>query len=154
MIMSQNKQVNKKIRVLFLSIKNDARSQMAEGFLKHMAPSEFEVFSAGMLPALELNPVAVQVMTEHGIDISKNTPKGLLNLLPSASVFNYIITICDEKEDIRCPAFSDKRTKKLHWNIENPDVSTSYEEKLNIMRKIRDEIGKKVKEFVKEVINS
>ncbi|MCM8815688.1 MAG: arsenate reductase ArsC [Candidatus Omnitrophica bacterium] len=149
----QRKQAGEKTRVLFISIKNDARSQIAEGFLKHFAPFDFEVFSAGTLPALELNFFAVQVMAEQGIDISKNTPKSLLNFLPGACVFDYIITICDKNEDIKCPAFSDEKTKKLHWNIRNPDVHGSYEEKLITMRKVRDEIEQKVKEFVRTVID-
>ncbi|MCM8758998.1 MAG: arsenate reductase ArsC [Candidatus Omnitrophica bacterium] len=151
--MAKKKQKNK-IRVLFISIKNDARSQIAEGFLKNIAPSDFEVSSAGTLPALELNPVAVQVMAERGIDISNQYPKGLLSLLPGASAYDYIITICDENEDIRCPAFTDENIKKLHWNIKNPDVRGSYEDKLKRMRTVRDQIEKKVREFVREVLKN
>jgi len=58
------KKQDEKIRVLFISIKNDARSQMAEAFLKTLAPFDFEVQSAGTMPGLELNPLAVQVMLE------------------------------------------------------------------------------------------
>ncbi|MCM8788497.1 MAG: arsenate reductase ArsC [Candidatus Omnitrophica bacterium] len=149
----QEKQKNRKIRVLFISIKNDARSQIAEGFLKHFAPFDFEVSSAGTLPALELNPIAVQVMAEQEIDISGNSPKSLLNFLPGASIFDYIITICDKNEDIKCPAFSDKKIRKLHWNIKSPDVQGPCEDKITTMRKIRDEIEEKVKEFVRTVID-
>lgn len=152
--MKKSKQ-NRKIRVLFISIRNDARSQIAEGFLKEIAPFDFEVSSAGTLPAQEMDTAAIHVMAEKGIDISKNEPKGLLNLLPGASAFDYIITLCDKNEDIRCPAFIDERSKKLHWNIGNPCLRlNSYEEKLAIMRKIRDEIERKVREFVRSVIGS
>ncbi|MGB9643002.1 MAG: arsenate reductase ArsC, partial [Candidatus Ratteibacteria bacterium] len=107
--------------------------------------------SAGTVPAIELNPLAVRVMAEKGIDISKNSPKSLLHFMPHAGIFDYIITLCDETEDIRCPAFSDK-SKKLHWNIKNPDVPCAgYEEKLALMRKIRDKIYEKIKDFIKSV---
>ena len=141
----------KKIRVIFISIKNDARSQIAEGFLKHLSGDDFEVSSAGTVPAIEINPLAVRVMAEKGIDISKNSPKSLLHFMPHTGIFDYIITLCDENEDIRCPAFSDK-TKKMHWNIKNPDVPCAgYEEKLALMRKSRDEIYEKIKEFIESV---
>ncbi|HOL50072.1 MAG TPA: arsenate reductase ArsC [bacterium] len=141
----------KKTRVIFISIQNDARSQIAEGFLKHLAGDEFEVFSAGTVPATELNPLAVTVMTEKGIDISRNTPKSMLHFIPHTGIFDYIITVCDENEDVKCPAFTDK-TQKLHWNIKNPSSRfIGYDEQLDLMRKTRDQIYEKVKEFVKSV---
>jgi len=140
----------KKINVLFISIKNSARSQMAEAFLENLAPEQFQVSSAGTSPDLKINPIAVEVMREIGIDISNKEPKGLLNYLPHTGFFDYIITICDKDEDIRCPAFSDK-TKKLHWNIQNPEIGESYDEKIEKMREIRDIIAENVRKFVEEV---
>lgn len=143
--------MGKKSKILFVSIKDSARSQIAAGILRHLAPDDFEVSSAGISPSLELNPFAVMVMNEIGIDISKETPKSLLHFLPHTGIFDYIITVCSKKEDKKCPAFS-AGIKKIHWDIKNPEVRcSSYEKGLEIMRKVRDDIYKKVEEFVKSV---
>lgn len=143
--------MKKKIKVLFVSIKNSARSQIAAGILRYLAPDDFEVSSAGISPALELNPFAVIVMNEIGIDISRENPKSLLHFIPHTGIFDYIITICNKKEDRKCPAFS-AGTKKIHWDIKNPETRcTSYEKSLQSMRAVRDEIYKKVEEFIKSV---
>jgi len=124
---------------------------MAEAFLNEFAADWFEVASAGTSLATRINHLAVIAMQELGIDISKNEPKSLLHFLPSTRPFDYIITLCDPEEDLHCPAFSD-RTKKLHWSIKNPNLkSGSYDEKLDYMRKVRDQILENIKEFIEMV---
>jgi len=102
--------MNKK-RVLFLCTGNSCRSQMAEGFLRHMAGDRFEVFSAGVKPA-QVNPLAIKVMAEAGIDISKHRSKSVMELI--GQQFDYIVTVCDNAKQT-CPVFPGKH-EKIHWD--------------------------------------
>jgi len=137
----------KKIRVLFLCVHNSARSQMAEALLKKIAGDRFEVFSAGLEPG-KLNPLAVKVMDELKIDISKNRTKSVGEFLQRE--LDYVITVCDQSNAQRCPFFPGD-VKRLHWSFPDPSGLTgSEEEKLVETRKIRDAIHRKVKEFVKQ----
>ena len=91
----------RKQKVLFLCTQNSARSQMAEGFLRHLAGDRFEVFSAGIDPTPEIHPCAVEAMSEIGIDISEQYPKGLRTYMGKMG-FNYLIIVCARAEE-RCP---------------------------------------------------
>ena len=91
----------RKQKVLFLCTQNSARSQMAEGFLRHLAGDRFEVYSAGIDPTPEIHPCAVEAMSEIGIDISEQYPKGLRTYLGKMG-FNYLIIVCARAEE-RCP---------------------------------------------------
>lgn len=123
-------------KVLFLCVENSARSQMAEGLLRHMSGHNFEVFSAGSAPAKRVNPMAIAVMAEIGIDISKQTPKGLEGF--DLDSMNFIITLCAEES---CPTTTSGRAKKLNWNLPNPtDPSTGNESPIRRFRKIRDKL--------------
>jgi arsenate reductase len=134
-----------KPKVLFLCTGNSARSQMAEGYLRHVAGGQFEAMSAGIEPK-ELNPIAVEVMGEIGIDISKQTSKDVVTLL--GQHVPYVITVCDNAKE-RCPIFPGT-WKFLHWSFEDPaQAAGAHEERLAVFRRVRDEItGKIDQEFV------
>jgi len=134
-----------KTKVLFLCTGNSCRSQMAEGWFRELAGNEFEVFSAGIAPA-GLNPLAVAVMREVGIDISRQRSKHAGEYL--GQNFPYVITVCDSARE-HCPIFPGTY-KKLHWSFEDPaGAHGSEEERLRVFRRVRDEIGEQVREFVK-----
>jgi arsenate reductase len=131
--------MNKK-RVLFLCAGNSARSRMAEGFLQHMAGDRFEVFSAGVKPT-QVNPLAIKVMAEAGVDISKHRSKSAMEFI--GRQFDYIITVCDNAKQT-CPVFPGKH-EKIHRDLEDPaEAQGSEEERMVVFRKIRDEIRKKI----------
>lgn len=137
-----------KTRVLFVCEHNSARSQMAEAFLKSLAGDRFEAHSAGLEPG-ELNPLAVEVMKEVGIDISKNEAKSVFDFYKRGEFFSYVVTVCDEAAAERCPIFLGV-TQRIHWSLEDPaDLEGSHEEKLEKTRKIRDDIEEKVEEFIR-----
>ena len=91
----------RKQKVLFLCTQNSARSQMAEGFLRHLAGDRFEAYSAGIDPTEEIHPCAVEAMEEVGIDITAQHPKGLRTYMAKQG-FNYLIIVCARAEE-RCP---------------------------------------------------
>ena len=135
-----------KPKVLFLCTGNSARSQIAEGFLRDVAGDYFESLSAGIEPK-GLNPLAVEVMREIGIDISQQRSKDVREFL--GSPIPYIITVCDNARE-HCPIFPGTY-KYMHWRIEDPAaVQGTEEEKLAVFRRIRDQIGSRVKGFVYE----
>jgi len=139
-----------KIKVLFLCIHNSARSQMAEAYLKDMAGDHFDVESAG-LEAGTLNPLAVEVMKEDGIDISQNKTKEAFDLIKQGKMFFYVITVCDAKSSDRCPIFPGLH-KKINWDFDDPSAFTGTEqEKLAATRIVRDKIKEAVTEFIEEV---
>jgi arsenate reductase len=129
-----------KARVLFLCTGNSARSQMAEGYLRHIAGYEFEPLSAGIEPK-GLNPLAVEAMHEIGIDISEQKSKDVRGFLGQA--IPYVITVCDNAKE-RCPIFP-RTYKFLHWSFEDPAEATgSHDEKLAVFRRVRDEIASRI----------
>ncbi|GAB4298537.1 MAG: arsenate reductase ArsC [Ignavibacteriaceae bacterium] len=110
---------------------------MAEGFLKSF-DYNLEVYSAGTKPAEKVNPKAVQVMNEVGIDISNNYPKDVEQFINES--FDYVITVCDNAKET-CPLFIGKVGKQLHIGFEDPAEATGTEEEiLAVFRKVRDEI--------------
>lgn len=125
--------------VLILCTGNSCRSQMAEGFLKELADDLLTVESAGMNPSVEVHPLAIQVMRELGIDISKNCCKHV-NLFLDHKI-DTVITVCDNA-DQSCPILQ-ANTKRHHFSFPDPAEATGTEtEKLQVFRKIRDDIGK------------
>jgi arsenate reductase (thioredoxin) len=140
----------KKKRVLFVCVHNSARSQMAEAFLNNMAGHKFEAVSAG-LELGELNPLAVEVMREVGIDISRNKTKSAFELYQRGELFSYVITVCDAKAAERCPNFPGLLTKRLNWSIDDPVSFTgTQEEKLEKTRRVRDAIKAKIEAFIRD----
>jgi arsenate reductase (thioredoxin) len=131
------------VRVLILCTGNSARSQMAEGLLRHDAGGAFKVFSAGTKPT-QVRPEAVAVMREAGIDISGQRSKSVDEF--EGQDFNYVITVCDNAKQ-SCPVFPAK-TKRIHWSIEDPAaVQGSEEERLAAFRRIRDELRLRLQRF-------
>jgi len=115
---------------------------MAEGYLRHIAGDEFEVMSAGIEPK-GLNPLAVEVMKEVDIDISRQTSKDVREFLGQA--IPYVVTVCDNAKQ-RCPIFP-RTYKFLHWSLEDPaEVTGSREEKLAVFRRVRDEIRQRIEQ--------
>jgi len=130
-------------KILVICTGNSARSQMAEGFLKHYKKN-WEIYSAGIKPT-GLNPLAVEVMSEKGIDISKYKSKHIDLFLYEK--FDYIITVCDNAKE-SCPTFPGN-TEFIHWSLNDPaSVEGTKEEKLIAFRKTRDEINNKVLGFI------
>jgi arsenate reductase len=139
----------KKKRVLFVCVHNSARSQMAEAFLKDLAGDRFEVQSAGLEPGT-LNPDVVAVMKEIGIDISQNQTKSAFDLYKKGALFDYVITVCDQASAEKCPIFPGI-TKRLHWGFPDPSsVEGTHVERLETIRRIRDEIRQKIESWVNE----
>jgi arsenate reductase (thioredoxin) len=128
-----------KEKVLFVCIHNSARSQMAEAWLNHLYGERFEAHSAG-LAAGKLNPLAVAVMKEAGIDISSKKTQTVFSLFNKGELFSYVITVCDEASAEQCPVFPG-HAKRLHWSFPDPSQLTgTEEEQLTKVRIIRDDI--------------
>jgi arsenate reductase (thioredoxin) len=133
-------------RVLFLCTGNSARSQMAEGFLRKLGGDHFIVASAGTAP-VGVNPLAIKVMSEVGIDISSHTSDAVsADLLANIDL---LITLCGDARE-NCP-FVPVKVDKRHWPLEDPArAEGSEEQKLQRFREIRDEIKGYVEELVAE----
>jgi len=139
--------MEKKPLVYFLCTGNSCRSQIADGFLNALGSDKYEVKSAG-LEAHGLNPRAVQVMSEAGVDISKNTSDVIdLEILNRA---DYVITLCGHADE-HCPVISNKNVTKWHWGFDDPAKATGTEEEImNQFRSVRDSIKSRIEQFVKE----
>ena len=134
-------------RVLFICVHNAARSQMCEALLKHYGGDRFDAQSAGLEPG-ELNPLAVEVMAEIGIDISQNQTKSVFDVWKSGEVFEYVIAVCDAESAEKCPIFPGL-TNRLHWPFHDPSkLMGTHEQQLQKVRKIRDEIAAKVQNWL------
>jgi len=121
---------------------------MAEGFLRSFDP-ELKVFSGGTEPAEEVNPNAVLVMQEIGIDISKGQPNSVNNFLDEA--FDYVITVCDHAKEV-CPVFTGEVKNHLHIGFDDPvDAVGTPEEVLTVYRRVRDEIQRDLSELYKTI---
>ena len=132
--------------VLFLCTGNSCRSQMAEAFLREIAGDGFEVASAGTIP-VRVNPLAVRVMAESAIDISDQYAKSVDEM--AGRHFDYVITVCDRAREV-CPVFPGD-AKKLHWSFDDPAEATGTEEQqVSVFRRVRDEIAKRVRDFVSQ----
>jgi arsenate reductase (thioredoxin) len=131
------------VRVLILCTGNSARSQMAEGLLRHDAGNTYEVFSAGTKPT-HVRTEAITVMREAGIDISGQRSKSVEEFV--GQDFDYVITVCDNAKE-SCPIFPAK-TKRIHWSIEDPAaVQGSEAERLAAFRRVRDELRTRLQAF-------
>lgn len=139
-----------KRNVLFICVQNSARSQMAEAFLNAACPDEFEAESAGLDPGT-LNPLAVTVMREVGIDISTKSTQSVFELFKAGRLFSYVITVCDETSAESCPIFPGK-TRRLHWSFPDPAaLQGPWEERLAGTRVIRDTIRAEIAAWCQEV---
>jgi arsenate reductase len=141
--MRQNKE---KIKMLFICTGNSCRSQMAEGWTRHLKGDTIDAYSAGLLPG-SVSPRAIKVMKEAGVDISKQTSKHIEEL--AGINFDYVVTVCDYAKQ-QCPTFGDK-VRTIHKSIEDPSFLEGNEEEIMAaFRKTRDE----VKEFIIDFTNT
>jgi arsenate reductase len=126
----------KQVHILFLCVANSARSQIAEGLAKSIFGEHAKIESAGSEPSGIVQPWAIKVLNEIGIDISKNKSKSTHEIAPSFyENLNYIITLCAEEI---CPVLPSK-AKRLHWPIKDP-ASADENAKAEAFRRARDEI--------------
>lgn len=137
------------MRILILCTGNSCRSQMAHGFLQSFDAS-LEVFSGGTEPAQQVNPKAVEVMKEAGIDISDHVPTHVNTYLNQE--WDYVITVCGGANE-SCPAFTGKVGKRLHIGFDDPSHAVGTPEFVDAeFHRVRDEIKKRFAEFyVKEI---
>lgn len=130
-----------KLKVLFLCTHNSVRSQMSEGILRHIAGNTIDAYSAGTV-VTGVNPFAIKVMAEKGIDITKQYSKHI-NDLPGIE-FDYVVTVCDRAKNT-CPVLPGQY-KRIHWSIKDPgEVTGTDDEKLLAFRKTRDLLSDLIK---------
>lgn len=142
-----------KKKVLFICVHNSARSQMAAALLNQKCGEFFSPDSAGLEPGT-LNPLAIEVLREIGVDISRNKTQAVFDVFTSGQLFAYVITVCAESEAAGCPIFPGVTTR-LHWSFPDPSKLTgSYEERLEGTREIRDQIGDRIEAWCNEVCGS
>lgn len=135
-----------KQRVLIVCTGNSARSQIAEGLIRHEAGEQLEVFSAGTQP-VEVRREAVEVMRELGIDISGQRSKSVAEF--EGQEFDFVITVCDRAKE-KCPVFSGA-PERLHWPFEDPAALVEVgDERLHAFRRLRDKIHARVMVFLGE----
>ncbi|MFZ5907343.1 MAG: arsenate reductase (thioredoxin) [Nitrospirota bacterium] len=135
------------MKIMFLCTGNSCRSQMAEGFARELGKELIEAYSAGLNPQ-GVNPRAVAVMKEAGIDISQQTSKSIdEELLKKMDV---LITLCDNAAEA-CP-WTPPGIRKIHWPLQDPAKAEGSEEEILLeFRRIRDEIRERVEDFIREV---
>jgi arsenate reductase len=122
---------------------------MAEALLNHIAGHVFSAQSAGLEPGT-LNPLAVEVMREIGIDISRNKTKHVFDFIKQGALFNYVVTVCDQTQAERCPIFPGY-TRRIQISFPDPTVLTgSDSEKLEKVREIRDRIKAWLEEWIRD----
>ncbi|MDA8122629.1 MAG: arsenate reductase ArsC [Deltaproteobacteria bacterium] len=125
--------------ILFLCVANSARSQMAEGIARSLAPKEVTISSAGSSPS-SVRPQAIRVLKEIGVDISDHRSKGLESI--DAGSVDAVITLCAEEV---CPTFLGK-AHRVHWGLPDPaSVAGTEEARLNAFRSVRDELLRRLK---------
>lgn len=135
--------------ILFVCIHNSARSQMAEAFLKELGGDKFAAESAGIEPG-RLNQNVVQVMAEMGIDISNKQTKSVSDLLLQRKHYDAVITVCDEANAEKCPAFPGN-VKRIAWSFPDPSAfDGSKDSVLEQTRQVRDNIQRKVAAFLEQ----
>lgn len=134
----------RKQKVLFLCTQNSARSQMAEGFLRHLAGDRFEAYSAGLDSTDEVHPCAVEAMREVGVDISGQEPKGLREYM-GKQTFNYLIIVCARAEE-QCPKTFPGVGTTFSWIFED----LPYESTLERFRAVRDEVEVRMRGWLEQ----
>ena len=137
-----------KPNVLFVCSHNSARSQMAEGWLRHLAGDRFGVYSAGVDPGT-LNPLAVRAMQEVGLDIADHKAEGVKTYLGHVPVSTLVI-VCDKAAET-CPRVWPGMKERLFWPFDDPSAAQgSDEDKLEVFRRVRDEIREKIEHWLAE----
>ena len=140
-------------RVLFICVRNSARSQMAAAFLRKACGAQFQVESAGLEPG-DVNPLAIATMREVGIDISGNSTQSVFDVFKSGRLISYVITVCDDASAEACPIFPGVVTR-LHWSIPDPAALTgTRQQQLEAVRPIRQMIRDRIDALCGEVCHS
>ncbi len=135
--------------VLFVCTHNSARSQMAEGWLRHLAGDRFTAHSAGVEPGA-LNPLSVKAMAEVGIDISGQVAEGIDRYLGRVPIY-YLITVCDKAAQT-CPRIWPGAHERHEWLFDDPSAATgSDEDKIEVFRRVRDEIKAKIEAWLQSL---
>jgi protein-tyrosine-phosphatase len=130
-------------RVLFLCTHNSARSQMAEGLMRHLSSGRVEVFSAGSQPT-QIHPDAIKTMDRLGIDICNQQPKALRMF--ENQVFDYVITVCDKAREA-CPTFPGQ-SQHIHWGFSDPVAVTDKAERADIFEQIAHRLKIRIESFL------
>lgn len=127
---------------MILCTGNSARSQMAEGLLRHDAGDRFEVFSAGVHPS-QVRPEAIAVMRELGIDLTGHRSKHVDEF--AGQSFDYVLTVCDHARE-SCPVFP-RGTVTIHHNFMDPPATGSKEHREAVFREVREQIREYLRAF-------
>ena len=139
-----------KVQVLFICTGNSARSQISEGLLRKMAGDLADIYSAGTEPSDQVNPFAVKVMAENGMDISKHYPKKVDQFL--GKDIDIVVTTCDGARQA-CPAFPGA-ARSYHWDLEDPAAAKgTEEERMAVFRKTFSEISERAAELMEVIRN-
>jgi len=134
-------------KILFVCIHNSARSQIAEALFNRLCGDRFAAQSAGLQPGT-LNPLAVAVLGEIGIDISAKETHGVAELIGSGAQFDRVITVCDESSAGACPVFPGE-SQRLHWSLPDPSkFRGSWQERLEQTRAVRRALEIEIREFL------
>ena len=138
-----------KTKVLFVCLHNSGRSQMAEAYLRRLGVDQFEVESAGFEPRT-INPLVVEAMLEEDFDLSRVEADSVFDFYKDGRLFDYVIAVCDEGNSQRCPVFPGVTTR-LNWSFPDPaDLQGSEKERLQQVRRIRDSIRERIKDWLEE----
>lgn len=136
-------------KVLFVCVHNSARSQIAEELLRKYAGDYFQAESSGLEPGT-LNPLAIEVLKEEGIDISNKKTQSVFDLFKAGRLYGYVITVCDEGKAQGCPIFPGM-SSRIHWSFEDPSsFEGSWEEKLEKTRAVKEQIKEQILEFIEQ----
>lgn len=138
-----------KPKVLMVCVHNSARSQMAAAWINHLFGDRIEAESAGLQPGV-LNPMAIQVMQEVGIDISGATTRDVFEVVRSGHPFSHVVTVCDEASAEKCPPFPGIENV-AHWDLPDPAAPLDDKDKLAKFREIRDELRRRIEEWIADL---
>ena len=142
-----------KKRVLFICQHNSARSQMAEEYLRSLGGDAFIAESAGLEPGV-LNPLAIAVMAEDGIDISNKGTQSVFDLFKAGRLYNDVVTVCSPEVESKCPIFPGV-TRRYNWPFPDPSsLEGDQEAQMAQAREIRDQIKKAIQDYVDETLKS
>ncbi len=134
--------LGRKKKVLFVCVHNSARSVIAEAMLNELCGDDYEAQSAGLKPTdtTVVNPLAIEVLRELGIDVSDYKPRHVFDVVKMGQIFTHVIAVCNDANAEKCPIFPGV-TQRLHWGFPDPSaLEGTWEEKLAATRQIRDRI--------------
>jgi arsenate reductase len=135
-------------RILVLCTGNSCRSQIAEAWFRRLGADRVDVFSAGSRPAGRVDPRAVRVMAEAGVDIAGQRSKSVAEFL--GEPFDYVITVCDDAAEV-CPVFPGP-ARRIHWSLPDPAKGPGDEAtQLGAFRQVRDELHERIEEFLRTI---